>query len=120
MAWRVTVRRGPDVKRTRCDSLDEALDLLEERARKIAAGTRLAAIDLQVRHYAPRDQIAARAELRGPQRLRPDVHAGLDVRGDGSVVAWTGGIRREALEERLDENAYATLRRALQSTSVEP
>jgi hypothetical protein len=118
--WTVTVRRGPKVERERRDSLPEALDLLEARARELAAGPRLAAVDLQVRQYGPADRVAARAELRGPQRLRPDVHAGLDVRGDGSVIAWTGGMRRAALEAGAGETAYATLRRALQSTSVEP
>jgi len=56
----------------------------------------------------------------GPQRLRPIIHAGIDVRGDGSVVAWSGGVRREAIAMVGGETAYAALRRAVQSTSVEP
>ena len=85
-----------------------------------AASTRLQTVDVQVRRYEPADQVAARAELKGPQRLRPAVHAGLDVHGDGSVVAWTGGVNRAVIPEALDESAYAALRRAVQSTSVEP
>ena len=120
MPWRVTVRRGPAVEKSRCDTLPEALDVLEQSARAAAASTRLRTIDLELRRYEPADQVAARAELKGPQRLRPAVHAGFDVHGDGSVVAWTGGIRREAVAPAGDENAYAALRRTVQSTSVEP
>jgi hypothetical protein len=118
--WRVTVRLGPSVEKSRWDTLPEALDVLEERTRAAAASMRLQTVDLQVRRYEPSDLIAARAELKGPQRLRPAVHAGFDVHGDGSVVAWRGGVHRAAIEEALEESAYAALRRAVQSTSVEP
>jgi hypothetical protein len=118
--WRVTVRLGPSVETARCDTLPEALDALEARARSAAESTRLQTVDLQVRRYEPSDLIAAPAELKGPQRLRPAVHAGVDVHGDGSVVAWTGGVHRAAIAPAGGESAYAALRRAVQSTSVEP
>jgi hypothetical protein len=118
--WRVTVRRGPRVEKLRCESLTEALDALEERVRAAASGSHRTAVDFHVRRYEPEDQVAARAELKGPQRLRPIIHAGLDVRGDGSVVAWSGGVHREAITMVGGETAYAALRRAVQSTSVEP
>jgi hypothetical protein len=118
--WRVLVRRGPSVEKLRCETLPEALDALEERARAAANGPRLDAVDLHVRTFAPADQISARAELKGPQRLRPFIHAGIDVRGDGSLVAWSGGVRREAIAMVGGETAYSALRRAVQSTKVEP
>ncbi len=118
MAWRITVRLGPRVEKLRCQTLPEALDAVEERVRA-AAVTRLDTVDLQVRQYSPAEQIAARAELKGPQRLRPVIHAGLDVHGDGSVVAWSGGVRREAITMVGGETAYAAFRRAIQSTSVD-
>jgi hypothetical protein len=120
MPWRVVVRRGPEVEKLRCETLPEALDALEERARAAANGTRRETIDLRVRTYSPADQISVRAELKGPQRLRPIIHAGIDVHGDGSVVAWSGGVRREAITMVGGETAYAALRRAVQSTKVEP
>jgi hypothetical protein len=118
--WRVTVRNGPSVEKLRCETLPEALDALEQRARAVADGNGLAEVDLHVRRYKPEDQVAARAELKGPQRLRPIIHAGIDVHGDGSVVAWSGGVRREQITMVGGETAYAALRRAVQSTRVEP
>ena len=120
MAYRVSVRSGGSVLREKVDGVDEALAWVERAAREAADGPRLAAVDLRARRFEPEDQIAARAELAGPQRWRPDVRAGLDVHGDGSVVAWTGGVNRAAIEEARDESAYAALRRVVQSTSVEP
>ena len=118
--WRVTVRNGPRVEKLRCETLPEALDALEERARAVADGNGLDEVDLRVRRDKPSDLVAARAELRGPQRLRPIIHAGIDVHGDGSVVAWSGGVRREQITMVGGETAYAALRRAVQSTRVEP
>ena len=118
--WRVKVRQGPRVEKLRCETLPEALDALEERARAVADGNGLDEIDLHVRRYKPSDLVAARAELKGPQRLRPIIHAGIDVHGDGSLIAWSGGVRREQITMVGGETAYAALRRAVQSTRVEP
>jgi len=118
--WRITVRSGPEVEKLRLDTLPEALDALEQRVQAAAATANASTIDLRVRRYEPAQQIAARGELKGPQRLRPTVHAGFDVHGDGSVVAWNGGMRREEVTMVRGESAYAALRRAVQSTSVEP
>jgi hypothetical protein len=111
--WRVIVRRGPQVERLRSESLEAALDLLENRTRQLGLGPRRETIDLKVRRYEPGDLVTARAEVRGPQRWRSDVHAGLDLRGDGSVVAWTGSVHREAVEPAAGETPYDALRRVL-------
>jgi hypothetical protein len=112
--WRVKVRRGPKVDRARFDSLEAALDELENRTRRLAMGPRPEAVDVHVRRYEPGQQVVARAEVSGPQRLSPDVHAGVDLMGDGSVVAWTGRVRRQAIEPAGRESPYDALRRALQ------
>jgi hypothetical protein len=114
-AFRVLLRHGPKVEKLRAGTLEEALELLERRAREIAAGPGRETVDLRVRRFEPVQQVAARAELRGP-----GVRAGVDVRGDGSAEAWTGRIRRRLIEPREGENAYAALRRVIQRTSVEP
>jgi hypothetical protein len=114
-AWGVTVRTGPKVERIRAHSLEEALDAVELHARAAANTERRAAVELRVRRYAPADQVAVRAELRGP-----GVAAGVDVRGDGSVAAWTGRVRRRIVAPQDGESPYDALRRTLQSTSVDP
>jgi hypothetical protein len=119
-AWRVTVRTGPKVARLRADTLAEALDALEAETRVAATTTRRGTIDVRFRRFEPEDQVATRAEVRGPGRWRPAVRAGLDVRGDGSVEAWTGGVRREVVEPVDGETPYDALRRALQSVNVDP
>jgi hypothetical protein len=118
--WRITVRTGPKVERLTATTLPEALEVLETETRAAATTTRRGTIDTRVRRFEPEDQVATRAELRGPGRWRPKVRAGLDVRGDGSVEAWTGGVRREVVRPDDGETPYQALRRAVQRTSVEP
>ena len=113
--WRIKVRTGPRVERHGAPTLPEALDLLETEARAAANTTRRRTIDVRVRTFEPGDQVATRVELRGP-----GARAGVDVRGDGSVQAWTGRIRRRLVEPDGDETPYEALRRVLQSASVEP
>ena len=114
-AYRVVVRRGAKVDKHPADTLDAALELLERHARAAQAGPRREAVDLHVRRFEPVQQVSARTELRGG-----GLRAGVDVRGDGSAEAWTGRVRRTLVEAREGEDAYAALRRVLQSTSVEP
>lgn len=114
MPWWVRIRQGPRVERVRRDTLEEALALAEARARVLATRPRLAPVDLHFRRFEAADQVAARVDVRGPRRLRPTVHAGLDVRGDGAVIAWTGGARRVGIEQADGETPYDALRRALE------
>jgi hypothetical protein len=113
VSWHVVVRTGPRVQKLRASSLDEALELLETEARVAANTERRGEVDARYRTFSPAERVAARIELRRPR-------AGFDVRGDGSVQAWTGRIRRRLVEPRGDETVYEALRRTLQSTSVEP
>jgi hypothetical protein len=105
LSYQVTVRRGPKVERERSESLDEAIDALERHAR---TAPRRTGVDFVNRRYEPGDLVAARIELKGS-----GVRAGVDVRGDGSMVAWTGRIRRAPIEPKPGESASAALRRAL-------
>jgi hypothetical protein len=110
MAHRVVVRSGPSVDRLDAASLDAALDLIEERARELARSSRLAPVELGYKTFEPVQQVAHRLELRGER-----VRGGVDVRGDGSVEAWTGRLRRQVVAQEPGESAYAALRRTLEA-----
>jgi hypothetical protein len=105
----LTFREGPRVAHEHAATLDSALAVLEARMRELAATVRRPEVDLRYRRFAPIQQVAARAELSGPGRVR----GGLDLRGDGSVEAFTGRLRRRVVTQREGETAYDALRRAL-------
>lgn len=106
------------VDRQTYDDAAAALDALEARARAIADGSRRGTVKVAKRTYEPVVQVQARVEVRGPGGSA----GGVDVRGDGSVEAYTGRFRRQVVEVRRGETDYAALRRALAipSVSVDP
>jgi hypothetical protein len=109
--YRVVVRSGPRVRRLEAGSLDDALELIEARARELARGPRSESVELRYKTFEPVQQVAHRIELSGPRR----VHAGVDVRGDGSIEAWTGRLRRRVVEQEKGESPYDALRRRLEA-----
>lgn len=113
MAWKLTVRSGPRVQKTTYTDLADALTALEADARELAKAAPRRPLNARVRRFDPAEQVFARLELSGPERLVARVRAGLDVRGDGSVEAYRGRVRREVIAPRPDESPYAALRRTL-------
>lgn len=111
MEYRVVVRSGPRVDRLAAGSLAAAIGLIEERARALAEGPGRAPVELRYKTFDPVQQVAHRLELRGPGRVK----GGVDVRGDGSVEAWTGRLRRRVVAQEPGESAYAALRRTLEA-----
>jgi len=110
--FRLTVRAGAQVTRERFDALEPALEALEQRMRALE-GKRLGPVQMRVRTFEPVQRVAARAELRGPGRVRPALRGGVDLRGDGSAEAWVGGSTRRELDQRAGESVYSALRREL-------
>ena len=108
--YTLTVRSDARVRKQRHPDLDGALDELEQIARGLADGARARpAGGTLIRRIEPVQQVVARIEVAGPDRLR----AGIDVRGDGSSEAFTGRLRRTVVEQRGKESPYDALRRAL-------
>lgn len=113
MPWKVTVRAGPRVERERFETLDQALSAAERRARDLSGSAPRPAVDARFKRFEPIEQVAARIEVAGPQRLLPSVRGGVDVRGDGSTEVYVGRVRRELIKQRKGETSYQALRRAL-------
>lgn len=113
MPWKLTVRAGPRVERELHDTLEQALAAAERRAQALAVEAPLHPVDLRFKQIEPREQVRARLEIAGPERLLASVRAGIDVRGDGSSEAYLGRVRRELVERRRGESAARALRRAL-------
>ncbi|HZV72464.1 MAG TPA: hypothetical protein VFF79_02005 [Conexibacter sp.] len=112
-SYRLLVREGPRVARSRFGSLAEALDALDAHLTQLGESPQREAIDLHVRRFEAIAQVVARAELSGPQRLLPRVRAGVDVRGDGSAEAWTGRAAKTVVVQEDGESPVAALRRVL-------
>lgn len=107
--YTLTARISGKVEHERFDDLDTALDELERRGHALQGQADAAVVGgSMMRRFQPEDQVTARLELSGPRRLR----VGVDVRGDGSSVPFTGRLIRKQLERKTSESAYDALRRA--------
>jgi hypothetical protein len=85
---------------------------VQARVRELVPSAPRHAVDvLKVKRFEPAQQVVARLELSGPARR----HAGLDVRGDGSLAPFTGRFRRRLIKPRPGEEALAALRRELEA-----
>ena len=105
MAYKLTARVGPEVRKEKFGSLEELLAALEARIGRV---DRKPAASAFGREYEPARQVAGRFDIRGPR-----VRGGVDVRGDGSAEAYTGSIRKVPVEQEPGESAVDALRRAL-------
>jgi hypothetical protein len=115
--WTLTVRNGPRVEHVRCETLDAALDAMEQRLDELAPEARRQTVRVLRRRFDPVRQVVARAEISGPGGLLGRTRGGVDLRGDGSAEAYVGRLKRTLVELRPGETAYSGLRRALSATS---
>src|SRR5690349_15697132 len=95
-AWRMTVRAGSKVERERYETLDEALLAARAKLVELRSAAPRKTVRAFARTYDPVQQVAARIELARGRRASP--RGGVDVRGDGSVEAWVGLVRKQLLE----------------------
>jgi hypothetical protein len=105
------VRAGPRVRKERFAEAGPALAALQERLLSLAGQSGRDPVSVLGRDYDPVRQVAVRGEVRGPGLT--GLRGGADVRGDGSVEAWTGWLRRTVVVPREDETPWDALRREL-------
>jgi hypothetical protein len=92
VSYKVVIRAGPRFERAEKDSLEEAMDFIKLKARELG-GHRAAAVDVFGKRYTPEQRVVARIEVKGPS-----AKGGVDIRGDGSIEAWTGGFVRRPID----------------------
>jgi hypothetical protein len=107
-SYTLTLRRRGEVTHQRLDTLSEALDALEARVGELTPPRHRRPEHALVREIEPVAQVAVRGEISGR-----GVRGGVDVRGDGSLEAFTGRLRRVVVAAQPGESAFDALRRAL-------
>jgi hypothetical protein len=112
-AWKLTVRHGPDVDHSSFDDLGEAVQVMRERALAIRAGGPVDRVQ-SLRDFEPRDQVQARLQLSSGGLFRKST-AGVDVRGDGTFVPFSGGVVREELDPTNHDTPFDLVRETLEA-----
>ena len=111
--WKLTVRHGPEVRRSSFDDLDDALAAAREAADEVVSEGPLDRVKA-IRDYEPSQIVNARIEITGKGLFRPPA-AGLDIQGDLSVVPYAGGVRRQTLDGSTIPQAMKSLKMFLSS-----
>ena len=107
--YTLTARVSGEVRHERFATLEEALDGLERSGHSLQGQADAAVVGGSLmRRFEPEQQVTARLEVSGRR-----VHAGVDIRGDGTSVPFVGRFRRKEIERNRDESSYDALRRAL-------
>ena len=110
-AWKLTIRHGSDVVREQFDSLDGAIEGLRRHADAIRSEGPLGRVG-SLRDFEPAEQVHARLEISiGGLLRRRD--AGLDVMGDGTLVPYSGGVRRTELQLEDGQSPFDAIGKAL-------
>jgi hypothetical protein len=112
VSWKLTVRHGSDVSHESFDDLEEAVGAMRELAMAIRAEGSVRAVSA-LREFGPEQQVHARLQLSGKGLLRRPV-AGVDVRGDGTVVPYRGGVTREELDPTDYDTPFDLVRETLE------
>jgi hypothetical protein len=111
LSYTLTVRHGPSVRREGFDALDDALAALERHADEVRAEGPLGSVSA-FREYGADRRVAARLQLSVGGWLRGR-EAGIDVMGDGTLVPYTGAIRRRQLDPGAGQSPFDAVREAL-------
>jgi hypothetical protein len=109
--YRLTLRHGSRVERESFDDLDAAIAAMERAVTDVRASGPLEGVKM-LRDFEPGERVAARIELSTGGWLRGH-EAGVDVMGDGRLVAYAGGMGRRELDADSDDAAFDAVRREL-------
>jgi hypothetical protein len=110
------LREGARVERCDFQSLAEALEGLEARLRELLPRAQRKEISVLRRSFEPVRQVVARGEISGPGAGGRRIHGGIDLRGDGSLEAYVGRLRRSLVALQPGESPYDGLHRALRGS----
>jgi len=110
--WKVTVRIDSDVSKQIFGDLDSAMAAVEAAAEEALADGPLGTVKA-FRDYSPDQLVKARIEVSGKGLFKPPT-AGLDIQGDGGMLAFSGGIVRKPLEANSRKQVFAAIRQALE------
>lgn len=113
MTYKLTVRHGSRVDRQSFDDLRPAVEAARAAADTIRGEGPLSSVKV-LREFESGQRVAGRVEITYGGVLRGR-SAGVDVMGDGSLVAYSGGVRRRALEPRGEADAFDLIERELAS-----
>lgn len=89
-------------------TLEDALAGLQAELNAAGPHARKETVKAFIRDFPPSELVAMRLEIRGR-----GVCGGIDLQGDGSQVAYTGRLKRKAIEPAPGQNAVGALREAL-------
>lgn len=109
--WTLTVRHGSAVERKRMEGLEQAIEELRRQAEAIRSEGPLPKVS-SLRDFDPGEQVHARLEISTGGLLRGR-DAGVDVMGDGTLVPYAGGVRRNRLEIDDGQDPFEAVREAL-------
>jgi len=112
--WKLTVRNGPEVEHSNFDDLGDAVAAMRARALEIRSAGPAKRIR-SLREFEPSDQVRARLQLTGRGSFLRKPTAGVDIRGDGTFVPFTGGVGREELDPTDHETPFELVRETLES-----
>jgi hypothetical protein len=109
----LTVRHGSEVEHASFDDLDEAVAAMRGRAMEIRSEAPARPVN-SLRRFEPKQQVHARLQLSGRGRLFHKPTAGVDVRGDGTFVPFSGGVTREELDPSDHDTPFDLVRETLE------
>jgi hypothetical protein len=107
--YTLTTRVRGKVEHERFEDLGAALSALEREGHRLQGRADADSVGgTLMRRFEPGDQVTARLEISGR-----GAKGGVDVRGDGTAVPFTGRVLRKQVHRGSGESAYDALRRAL-------